>query len=181
LPWSAGEEQIHVGHGGAGKPLPGRGPEGMRPMFAAASIELSGGFKVSAPLENAFELFSPRGEKRWVPGWDPELLHPPGVDWARGLIFRTQEQQGEAVWMVTHLDRPGHDVEYVRVEPGRYVATVRVQGRARGATETDVRVTYVFVGLSESGNREIAAMSQAAFDEKMTRWQQWIGDCLAGG
>jgi hypothetical protein len=150
-------------------------------MFAAASIDLTGGFAVSAPADRTFELFSPLGEKRWVPGWDPELLHPPGVEWARGLIFRTQEEQGEAVWMVILLDRQGHDVEYCRVEPGRYVARVRVQCKAREVARTDVRVGYTFVGLSEPGNQEIAAMSQAAFDEKMKRWQQWIGDCLAGG
>jgi hypothetical protein len=114
-------------------------------MFAPASIDLAGGFSIPAPLDKAFEFFSPLGEMAWVPGWDPELLHPPGVSWARGLIFRTQEERGEA----------------------------------RAAAHTEVGVTYTFVGLSDTGNRDIAAMSQAAFDEKMTRWQRWIGKCLA--
>jgi hypothetical protein len=143
-------------------------------MFAAASIDLSGGFSISAPVDAAFELFSPSGEKLWVPGWNPELLHPPTVNWARGLIFRTQEEQGEAIWVVTILDRDRHKVEYWRVEPSRYVATVRVHCQARDLARTDARVTYTFVGLSDGGNREISAMSDTAFEEKMKRWQEWI-------
>lgn len=66
-------------------------------MFAPKSIELSGSFTLGVPPDTAFELFSPVGEKSWVPGWNPELLHPPGVTWERGLIFRTQEERGEAI------------------------------------------------------------------------------------
>jgi hypothetical protein len=147
-------------------------------MFAPVSIDLAGGFAIPAPPDIAFEFFSPLGEKAWVPGWDPELLHPPGVSWASGLIFRTQEERGEAVWVVTKLDRERHDVEYVRVEAGRYVAQVRVRCRAQDAAHTEVSVTYTFVGLSDIGNRDIAAMSQAAYDEKMARWQKWISECV---
>ena len=150
-------------------------------MFAARSIELRGGFAVEAPVEAAFELFSPLGEKLWVPGWSPELLHPLGVDWGQGQVFRTQAEQGEAVWVVTALDRLRHDVEYLRVEPGRYVARVRVQCRAQVAGQTEVAVTYSFVGLSDAGNRDIAAMSPAAYEKKMQQWQEWIARSGAVG
>ncbi len=149
-------------------------------MFAAGSVELSGGFAVSAPLKTVFELFSPLGEKLWVPDWNPELLHPPGVGWERGLIFRTQEELGEAVWLVTVLDRDRHEVEYYRIEPGRYVARVRVQCQARVLRQTEVGVSYSFVGLSDAGNREIAEMSRAAYEQKMMRWQGWINGYLSG-
>ena len=147
-------------------------------MFVPRSIELTGGFALAATPERCFELFSPLGEKQWVPGWDPELLYPPGATWERGLIFRTQEELGEAVWVVTALDRQRHEVEYHRVEPGRYVARVRVGCEARGQ-QTQVRVAYAFVGLSEAGNHEIAGMSAAAYEAKMKRWQTWIDGHLA--
>jgi hypothetical protein len=127
-----------------------------------------------------FELFSPLGEKLWVPDWDPELLHPPGGVWERGLVFRTQEELGEAVWVVTVLDRERHEVEYLRVEPCRYVGRVRVQCQSRALQQTEVAVTYSFVGLSDAGNREIAGMSEAAYEQKMRRWQAWIASYLAG-
>jgi hypothetical protein len=149
-------------------------------MFEARSIELSGSFTLPLPPAAAFPLFSPVGEKRWVPGWDPELVHPPGVEWERGLIFRTREERGDAIWVVTALDRERQEVEYHRVEAGRYVARVHVRCSDAGYGATRVQVTYTFVGLSDVGNADIAAMSQGAYVEKMQRWQGWITEGLAG-
>ena len=143
-------------------------------MFEARSIELAGSFTLPMAPAEAFPLFSPIGEKRWVPGWDPELVHPPGVEWERGLIFRTREERGDAIWVVTALDRERREVEYHRVEAGRYVARVQVRCPAAPAGGTDVHVTYTFVGLSDVGNGDIAAMSREAYVEKMQRWQGWI-------
>ena len=143
-------------------------------MFLARSTELKGSLVVGAPVDAAFELFSPLGEKLWVPGWDPELIYPPGSSWEPGLIFRTREGQREAIWVVTTLDRSVYEVEYHRFEADRYLVRVRVACSARSAWETDVRVTYVFVGLSESGSREITLMTAEAHAERMSRWQDWI-------
>lgn len=150
-------------------------------MFIARSIELSGGFTLPAPPEATFDLFSPLGEKKWVPGWDPELIHPPGATWERGLVFRTREERGEAIWVVTALDRERHEVEYHRVEAGRYVARVHVQCSPGAGGQTEVRATYTFVGLSEPGNADIAAMSDEAYREKMGRWEGWIRTALMTG
>lgn len=147
--------------------------------FTATSMVLSGGFTLPVAPGDAFELFSPLGEKRWVPGWDPELIHPPGVSWERGLVFRTREERGDAIWVVTALDRERHEVEYHRVEAGRYVARVQVGCAAQGAGQTHVHVAYTFVGLSAVGNEDIAAMSPQAYEDKMRRWQGWITNHLA--
>jgi hypothetical protein len=142
--------------------------------FVPGSAEFSGRFSVATPVEEVFELFSPLGERSWVPKWDPELLHPPGVSWAVGQIFRTVEEKGEAVWIVTALDRKALRVEYHRVEPGRYVARIRVACSASGEGKTEVATAYAFVGLSDEGNSEIRAMTEAAYREKMERWRRWI-------
>jgi hypothetical protein len=148
--------------------------------FVAKSAELSGGFAVAGSVDQVFELFSPLGEKLWVPEWTPELLYPPETSWARGLIFRTQEEKGEAVWVVTALDRRIHEVEYYRVESGRYVARVRVSCKAGRDGKTEVAATYTFVGLSSEGNADIQLMTSKAYAEKMKRWERWIGEFLAG-
>lgn len=147
-------------------------------MFAPRSIHFEGSLLVEAPVGTAFPLFSPLGEKNWVPEWNPELIHPMGAIWERGQIFLTKEERGEAVWVVTALDREHHRAEYYRLEPDRYTARVRVRCREEGE-RTRVEVAYTFVGLSETGNEDIAAMSQAAFEEKMLRWQGWIAEHFA--
>ena len=148
-------------------------------QFVARSVEFSGGFAVAGPVEQVFELFSPLGEKLWVPEWNPELLHPLDSSWGRGLIFRTQGEKGEAVWVVTALDREAHEVEYHRVESGRYVARVRVACRAEADGQTQVTTTYVFVGLSPEGNADIRLMTNESYVEKMKRWERWISGSLA--
>lgn len=142
--------------------------------FVAASRELSGSFTIHAPIAGVFELFSPLGERAWVPGWSPQLLHPPGVAWQEGQIFRTREEPGQAIWIVTRLNRAAHDVEYHRVEPQRYVARVRVSCSPSRGGGTEVAVSYAFVGLSPEGNQEILAMSPESYAEKMERWRRWI-------
>lgn len=149
----------------------------MKP-FVPATITLEGRVRVAATLEVAFPLFSPEGEKLWVPGWSPEMLFPPAPGWTAGQIFRTREETGEAVWLITGLDREDYRVEYHRIEPSRYVARIEVACRAVSGRETDVRTTYSFIGLTESGNREIAAMTQQAYDAKMARWAEWIRSYL---
>jgi hypothetical protein len=148
--------------------------------FTPAAVRLTGTIRLDGPIDRVFDLFSPLGEKAWVPGWDPELLHPPGASWEQGAIFRTREETGDAVWVVTRLERAAHDVEYHRVEPERYVARVHVRcAAAAGADRTDATVVYEFVGLSDRGNADIAAMTDDAYAEKMARWTRWINAHLA--
>jgi hypothetical protein len=76
--------------------------------------------------------------------------------------------------VVTRLDQAARTVTYHRVEAGRYVARVEVACRGLGPEQTEAHVGYTFVGLSEVGNADIAAMSPGAYDEKMARWKGWI-------
>ena len=147
--------------------------------FIARSVEFNGRFAVAGPIETVFDLFSPLGERLWVPDWNPELLHPSGVSWVCGQIFRTQEETGEAVWVVTTLARGAHEVEYHRVEPHRYVARVRVKCTAPAPPVTEVSTSYCFIGLTAEGNDAIGAMTDASYAEKMKRWERWISQYLA--
>lgn len=148
--------------------------------FHCRSITLRGQLVADAEVADVFPLFSPEGERGWVPGWDPELLHPPGAVWEEGQIFRTREESEEAVWLVTRLDRERWSVEYHRVHPERYVARISVACRPLPDGRTEVSTIYSFVGLSEAGNREIDTMTQQTYDEKMSRWSEWVARHLAG-
>ncbi len=146
--------------------------------FTPRAVRLAGGFTVATDADTAFPLFSPLGEKAWVPGWAPDLIHPAGVDWAEGLIFKTREELGDAIWVVSRLDWAGHHVEYYRVEPERYVVRIIVDCTPAAERTTSVSVVYEFAGLSERGNADIAAMSGEAYAAKMIRWSQMIGAIL---
>ena len=146
--------------------------------FVPRSITLQGRIQIAAPANAAFRMFSPLGEKLWVPGWDPELLYPANSTWQEGLIFRTREETGDAVWIVSQLDMSAYRVTYYRLEPTRYA--VRVEVRCNPITDelTEAVTEYSFVGLSHDGNDAIAAITQDSYDAKMARWANWIDMCL---
>lgn len=147
--------------------------------MSAKSVCFTGHFTVHRPLIDAFPLFSPLGEKVWVPDWNPETLHPRGVDWAEGQIFRTEELYGDAVWIVAQLDGENHRVRYYRVEPEHLVARIDVSCRESATAATNVTVSYEFVSLSPRGNETIGAMSQEEHDLKMKSWEKRIREALA--
>jgi hypothetical protein len=147
--------------------------------FSSKSVRLVGTISLFGSIEEIFPLFSPEGEKLWVPDWNPVLLHPPDTDWAEGLIFRTEGEMGEAIWVVTRLDRAAHKVEYYRVEPGRHVARIVVSCSAIADQLTEAATSYEYIGLSESGNTEIAGMTQESYAVKMEGWSEWINEYLS--
>ena len=149
--------------------------------FCAAVQTFTGALEVEGPVGEVFALFSPQGERQWVPGWDPEFVHPSVSFWGAGQVFRTREESGEAVWVIAALEDDEHQVEYYRVEPARYVAHITVRCRETAAGRTRVTTSYSFTGLSEAGNRIIAAMTPAEYEAKMARWQGWIERLRRGG
>jgi hypothetical protein len=142
--------------------------------FVPESVDLHGSFRVALPVDRAFPLFSPRGEEVWVPGWKPEILHPAGATWEEGLVFRTYDDGVDVVWFVAKLDHAAHRVTYHRVERGRAAVTVTVACDAVDASSTEVKVRYVFVGISDDGNAQIRALTQEAFAGKMQKWGEMI-------
>jgi hypothetical protein len=147
--------------------------------FVPNSLTLLGSVTLRVEPPECFLLFSPEGERRWVPGWKPDLLYPIGVEWAEGQLFRSREEFGDAIWIVSKLDRLGWNVLYYRVEPGRYVANINIRVIQIEDARSKAIIAYSFVGLSEARNSEIASMSQSAFDEKMRRWSDWLEACLS--
>lgn len=146
--------------------------------FLSKSIRLVGNIKLNGPVDLIFQLFSPEGERQWVPGWNPEPIHPARAALEKGFIFRTKEEKGDAIWIVTHFDSVRHEVEYYRIELQRYVAQIKVQCIQASESITDASIIYEFSGLSKDGNQEIARMTQASYDQKMERWTGWINNSL---
>jgi hypothetical protein len=142
-------------------------------------VRLTGTIALAAPVNDVFPLFSPLGEKKWVEGWDPEILFPRGADWVEGMVFRTFSPGQEAIWVVAELDPQAHRVVYYRVEPDNLVARVEVRCRALGIDRTEATTIYSYVGLSNTGNEHVAEWTNAAYMAKMDRWEKIINEYLA--
>jgi hypothetical protein len=151
----------------------------------AVHIDVSGTLRVAAPPGEAFRFFTPEGERRYVPGWDPEYLHPSDGALVEGLTFRTTHGGEQTIWLVSAYDPGGGAVDYVRVTPDSRIGTVAIRlapARAgdgsRDDAATDVTVTYRLTSLSSAGDLKLAAF-EASFPQQMASWERAIGALLS--
>jgi hypothetical protein len=149
-----------------------------KPPFESRTAKLTGTIVLEDTVERVFPLFSPLGERLWVPRWNPEILAPRGAQWEQGMVFRTNGEVHDAIWVVSELDPDGHRVVYYRTEPQVLVARVEVRCRRADADRTEATVIYSYVGLSDAGNAHIAEWTEAAYASKMAQWQESINGCL---
>ena len=135
-----------------------------------ARVVCSGSVRVPLPLEHALPLFTPRGERRWVAGWEPRFPADDADDSAPGTVFVTDE----SIWMVA--ERTERSMRYARALPGVWAGTVEVRCEPAGS-ETLADVTYDLTALDEGQRprlREFAA-GYAAF---LGEWEREIAAAL---
>lgn len=148
-------------------------------MESVERVVRDGSLDVALPLEEAFALFTPEGECRWVQGWEPRYLHPSDGGMEVGTVFTTAVGGEETVWMVSaHDARAGH-ADYVRLTPGSRLGLVRVRCRALGDRRTRVDVRYEMTALSGPGNDAVRTFGEQPFDSMMRAWSESIERLIA--
>ena len=105
-----------------------------------------GTLRVNAPAREAFEFFTPSGERRWAPGWDPRFPAPPADETAPGTVFTTLHSGQETIWVVTARE-PGRSISYARVTPNGRAGTIEVRCVDLGDRTTRVEVTTDLTAL----------------------------------
>ena len=147
------------------------------------SVEHTKTFEIAAPVEVLFPLFSPAGEKLWVPGWDyQDVMDTP--DLAEDYVFLTEAHDHgttEAIWIVKEYDPAHWRVAFYKIEPGDKVGVVRVHCRVLAADLTEVEVSYKYMALSANGEAFVAGFSAAAFEEFMGEWQALLTKYFESG
>jgi hypothetical protein len=147
--------------------------------FIPVHVERTGVFRVARPLDQAFPLFSPEGERRWVVGWEPRYLHPRDVPSAApGTVFQTNHQGEETQWLVLRYSPSEGHAEYVRVTPASRIGVVTVRATERGGA-TEVEVTYRMTSLSPDGTRVLAAMTDESYAAMLREWEARIAAATA--
>ncbi|MBO3746879.1 SRPBCC domain-containing protein [Streptosporangiaceae bacterium NEAU-GS5] len=137
-------------------------------------VVLTGHVHVGLPPDEAFVLFTPRGEERWVPGWHPHF--PAGAladDTEPGTVFQTHSDTHiQTTWIVTDC-APGRHIAYARHAPsdhaGRVTVTLHPSPGTGTGTGTSVEVTYDLTAL----NAESAERLQAFADGFPPFLQSW--------
>ena len=140
------------------------------------AIKHTATFAIDQPVEDLFPLFSPEGEKLWVPGWDYENIMGT-ADLAEDYIFLTRRHDhlsGKAIWLVKKYDPASYLIEYYRVEPEDKVGVVTVQCFSRGPALTDVQVSYKYIALSEKGRHFIKNFTADTYTAFINQWRKLL-------
>lgn len=146
------------------------GAERFRPLH----ISRSGVVAVDLPFDETLELFTPEGERRWVPGWRPEYLFRAGGGDEIDTVFRTDHDGEETLWIVLDHDREDGTVSYSRLTTGSRLGTVAISVEPIDERSCWVEVCYELTGLSEAGNAALAALSARAFKAMLEEWETRI-------
>ncbi|WP_141581632.1 SRPBCC family protein [Actinomadura sp. WMMA1423] len=136
---------------------------------------LTGRITVPLPPAEAFPLFTARGERRWVPGWEPSFPALATDDARPETVFQTRADDRTTTWIVVE-GAPGRHIRYARVTPGTSAGTVSVVlDEADGHSE--VTITYELTALSDEGAAHLHAFADE-YPAFLTSWQDAIAKAL---
>ena len=146
--------------------------------FVSQVVSHSEEFLLERDISHVFPLFSPEGEKLWAPGWEyTNLLGSMELEPDYVFLTDTHDHQStQAIWIVFGYDPAKHYVSYYKVEPGQKLGKIVVQCFEQSGTSTMVRVTYKYIGLSDSGNRFVERFTKEAYKAFIDEWRSLLHD-----
>jgi hypothetical protein len=150
-----------------------------RPAMSEQPATQVRSFRLEAPLEQVFPLFTAEGERRWAPGWEPVILSG-AVE--RGSAFVTRAHSGiETTWIVADYRPAEGRVSYARLAQGSNIGLVDVICTAAEGGGTLVSVRYTLTGVSEQGRAFVREFLEPAHYARMIdEWRLATSAALAG-
>jgi hypothetical protein len=141
-----------------------------------SSVKHSEKFRIDQPIETLFPLFSAEGEKLWVPGWDYENIMGSN-DLHEDYVFLTKNHDHastDAIWLVKKYDPESFFIQFYKVEPEDKVGVITVQCISIDKCNTDVEVTYEYIGLSEKGNEFVDGFTSTQYKKFIGEWNSLL-------
>ncbi|EMS79128.1 hypothetical protein Dpo_5c00510 [Desulfotignum phosphitoxidans DSM 13687] len=135
-------------------------------------------FELDVPIDKLFLLFSPEGEKLWVPGWDYKNIMGT-TDLSEDYVFLTENHDHgtmNAIWIVKTYDPGSHLVQFYKIEPEHKLGIVTVKCSALGPSKTKIQVTYKYIALSKAGEIFVLGFSERDYENFIEEWQKLLSD-----
>lgn len=142
--------------------------------------QASGEFELAIAAGTAIGYFTPEGERRWAPGWDPS--YPAGdVSEKPGTVFITRHGEIETVWVIEKIDRVQNTSAYSRVTVGHHAGTVRVRCQDQPSGGCRVIVEYDMTALAPDHAGVLDAYNDEHFEAMMEEWAARVTAAHGGG
>lgn len=142
------------------------------------SISHTKTFEMPYPVAELFPLFSPEGEKYWIPEWDYTNVMGT-TELSEDYVFVTKTHDHgttDAIWIVKKYDLKSHYVQFYKIEPEDKIGVVTVKCSELEAERTKVQVTYKYLALSETGETFISEFSESVYEEFIGEWQTLLSN-----
>jgi uncharacterized protein YndB with AHSA1/START domain len=139
-------------------------------------VSLQDSIAVALPPDEAFRLFTPRGEEAWAVDWRPRCHAPAADDSLPGTSFEIARHDHVSTWVVVHRE-PGRLIEYAWLAPGERAAALSVALAPSGDGGTRATVTYHMTSLVPEANPAVQTFA-TSYREFLDYWQSAIADAL---
>jgi len=140
------------------------------------SSKRSAGFDIAQPVEQVFPLFSPEGEKRWVPHWDYENVIGT-TELSEDYVFLTRghdHAMSDAIWLVKRYVPEAWFIQLYRVEPEDKIGIVTVECSRSDERMTHVEVSYQYIALSDHGRKFIESFTPEFYEKFIDEWRDLL-------
>jgi hypothetical protein len=144
------------------------------------SISHTKAFEMAHPIAEVFPLFSPEGEKYWVPGWDYDNLMGT-TELSEDYVFLTKthdHRSTDAIWVVKRYDPKSHLVQFYKIEPEDKIGVITVNCTELEAERTKIQVTYKYIALSATGELFVSEFGESAYEKFIGEWQMLLSNYI---
>jgi len=145
------------------------------------SIHHQGDFILTQPAETLFPLFSPEGERAWIPGWDYVNLMG-HTDLHEDYLFLTRASepgQPDTIWLCKRHEPERFCVSFYKITPGHTAGRVDVRCTPLEPNRTRVTVGYHYRALSDEGRRFVDGYDARTHADTLATWQRLLNDHFA--
>lgn len=122
---------------------------------------------LEAPPEAVFPLLCPVAERRWIPGWEAEVLHSRSGVAELDCVFLTPEEGPARVWLVTRYEPPAR-IQFAQWVPGAGVVRLDIE-LAPAGEGCAARWLYHASALVPGASAFTEAYGPEAFGARMAR------------
>lgn len=152
---------------------------GSEGKFRALKITRNAKITLNARLEEVFPLFGAFEERKWVEGWNPELIYPEKELIQEGTAFLTKgiEIEPEYLWIVTKYEDNNHLIQYLVSTTNRFW-TIDVICRSIEENKTEAEIKYSYTSLNKLGNELNKNGLESTFNSNLNNWQSSINNYL---
>lgn len=154
--------------------------------FKSERLSRTATFNVNGNIETVFPLFGAFEERKLDHSWKPELIYPDSEIISKGTTFRTYVQhehsssEKEFIWHVINYQPDRHLIEYL-VSTSNRIWNVEVFCVPVSNQQTNIIVTYTYIGLNELGNELNKKAIEDMFKNNLKDWEEGINHYLKTG